>query len=245
MNSVIFQGNVIGMLMYIIPAMLLFFWIIKGLEDRLVERKLYLACGIGVILGTIAEAIIFVSGTHVYNAETGYAPMILVTPFIIMMFMFAGTNLKTFRDEPAAPHYSAGYGLFLGGATEFWKLLMTEDMYPDMSSGDVLLITVFGLGNVLFLGGTGMWISYGIRNDNGIRTAARLAFIYIFLIYLNSSALEHVHYGVHDFMLVIAGLVGLILVSGALFHRGYLRLPKLKITAEVEKHRAEEETEEV
>ena len=227
MDSIIFQGNVIGMLMYIIPAMLLFFWIIKGLEDRLVERKLYLACGIGVVLGTIAEAVIFISGTHVYDAKIGYAPMILVTPFIIMMFMFAGINLKTFKDEPAAPHYSAGYGLFFGGATEFWKLLMTEDIYPDMSSGDVFLITVFGFGTVLFLGGAGMWISYGIRNDNGIRTAARLAFVYLFLIYLNASALEHVHYGVHELMLVIIGLVGLLLASGALFHQGYLRLPKI------------------
>jgi hypothetical protein len=227
MDSIIFQANVIGMLMYIIPAMLLFFWIINGLEDRLVERKLYLACGIGVVLGTIAEAVIFVSGTHVYGAETGYAPMILVTPFIIMMFMFAGINLKTFRDDPAAPYYSAGYGLFFGGATEFWKLLMTEDMYPDMSSGDIFLITIFGLGTVLFLGGTGMWISYGIRNDNGIRTAARLAFIYVFLIYLNASALEHVHVGTHDLMLVIAGLVGFLVASGALFHQGYLKLPKI------------------
>ena len=227
MDSIIFQANVIGMLMYIIPAMLLFFWIINGLEDRLVERKLYLACGIGVVLGTIAEAVIFVSGTHVYDAETAYAPMILVTPFIIMMFMFAGINLKTFRDDPAAPYYSAGYGLFFGGATEFWKLLMTEDMYPDMSSGDIFLITIFGLGTVLFLGGTGMWISYGIRNDNGIRTAARLAFIYVFLIYLNASALEHVHVGTHDLMLVIAGLVGFLVASGALFHQGYLKLPKI------------------
>ena len=227
MDSIIFQANVIGMLMYIIPAMLLFFWIINGLEDRLVERKLYLACGIGVVLGTIAEAVIFVSGTHVYDAETGYAPMILVTPFIIMMFMFAGINLKTFRDEPAAPYYSAGYGLFFGGATEFWKLLMTEDMYQNMSSGDIFLITIFGSGTVLFLGGVGMWISYGIRNDNGIRTAARLAFVYIFLIYLNASALEHVHGGTHDLMLVIAGLVGFLVASGALFHQGYLRLPKI------------------
>jgi len=227
MDSIIFQANVIGMLMYIIPAMLLFFWIIKGLEDRLVERKLYLACGIGVVLGTIAEVVIFVSGTHVYDAETGYAPMILVTPFVIMMFMFAGINLKTFRDEPAAPHYSAGYGLFFGGATEFWKLLMTEDMYPDMSSGDIFLITIFGSGTVLLLGGVGMWISYGIRNDNGIRTAARLAFVYIFLIYLNASALEHVHGGTHNLMLVIAGLVGFLVASGALFHQGYLRLPKI------------------
>ena len=63
MDSIIFQGNVIGMLMYIIPALMIFLFIINGLEDKLVERKLYLACGIGVVLGTIAELIMYVSGT--------------------------------------------------------------------------------------------------------------------------------------------------------------------------------------
>ena len=61
MDSIIFQANVIGMLMYIIPAMLLFFWIINGLEDRLVERKLYLACGIGVVLGTSLGVVCYVN----------------------------------------------------------------------------------------------------------------------------------------------------------------------------------------
>ena len=41
MDSVIFQGNVLGMLAYIMPALALFLWIIKNVEDRLVERKLY------------------------------------------------------------------------------------------------------------------------------------------------------------------------------------------------------------
>ena len=96
MDSIIFQGNVIGMLMYIIPALMLFLYVIKGLEDRLVERKLYLACGIGVVIGTIAEVILFFSGADLYT-ELAYASMILVTPFIVMMFMFIGVNLKTFK----------------------------------------------------------------------------------------------------------------------------------------------------
>mgnify|MGYP007000177328 len=50
MDSIIFQGNVIGMLAYIVPAMLFFSWIIKEVEDNLVERKLYIACGLGVVL---------------------------------------------------------------------------------------------------------------------------------------------------------------------------------------------------
>jgi|TARA_B100000959_G_scaffold84331_1_gene89766 hypothetical protein len=229
MDSIIFQGNVIGMLMYIIPAMLLFFYVINGLEDKLVERKLFLACGIGVVLGTIAEVILFLSGTDLYT-ELLYAPMILVTPFIVMMFMFIGVNLKTFKDEPAAPHYSAGYGLFFGGAVEFWKLLITEDRYSNMSSGDVLFVAMFGLGSVLFLGGAGMWIAYAIKENNpknGVRIAGRLAVLYIFLQYLYASALEHVHYGMHDLMIIIASLIAFFAVSGALFHQGCLRLPEI------------------
>ena len=229
MDSIIFQGNVIGMLMYIIPALMLFLYVIKGLEDRLVERKLYLACGIGVVIGTIAEVILFFSGADLYT-ELAYASMILVTPFIVMMFMFIGVNLKTFKDEPAAPHYSAGYGLFFGGALQFWKLLIAEDQYGDMSSGDMTLITLFGLGSVIFLGGAGMWIAYAIKENgpkNGIRISGRLAFLYVILQYLYASGLEHVHYGMHDLMVIIASLMAFLVVSGALFHQGYLRLPKV------------------
>ena len=229
MDSIIFQGNVIGMLMYIIPALMLFLYVIKGLEDRLVERKLYLACGIGVVIGTIAEVILFFSGADLYT-ELAYASMILVTPFIVMMFMFIGVNLKTFKDEPAAPHYSAGYGLFFGGALQFWKLLIAEDQYGDMSSGDMTLITLFGLGSVIFLGGAGMWIAYAIKENgpkNGIRISGRLAFLYVILQYLYASGLEHVHYGMHDLMVIIASLMAFLVVSGALFHQGYLRLPKI------------------
>ena len=50
MDSIIFQGNVIGMLAYIVSAMLIFSWIIKDVEQKLVERKLYVACGLGVVL---------------------------------------------------------------------------------------------------------------------------------------------------------------------------------------------------
>jgi len=226
MDSIIFQANVIGMLMYIIPAMLLFFYIINGVEDRLVERKLYLACGIGVIMGSIAQVIMFLGGTDLYT-ELAYTSMILVTPFIIMMFMFIGVNLKTFKDEPAAPYYSAGYGLFFGGSVEFWKLLITENRYSEISVGDIMLITLFGLGTVIFLGGAGMWIAYAIKNGNGVRVAGRLAVLFLFLQYLYASTLEYVLYGLHDFALIIVSLIALFVASGALFHQGYLKLPKI------------------
>ena len=62
MDSVIFQANVLGMLAYIVPAMLLFFEMIKKVEDKLVERKLYIACGVGVGFGTIADIIMILGG---------------------------------------------------------------------------------------------------------------------------------------------------------------------------------------
>jgi hypothetical protein len=79
-----------------------------------------------------------------------------------------------------------------------------------------------------------MWIAYAIRNDNGIRVTGRLAFLYLFLQYLYASALEHVHYGLHDFTIIIASIIAFFTASGALFHQGYLRLPKIEKTIDGE-----------
>ncbi len=227
MESVIFQANVLGMLAYIVPAMLLFFWMIKNVEDKLVERKLYLACGIGVVFGTIADIIMILGGIDLYS-NTGYAAMILVSPFVMLIFMFIGVNLNTFKSEPAAPFYSAGFGLFFGGSMEFWKLLMTEGRFPDIGAGDLLLIAGFGFGTVLFFGGAGMWIAYGIVHGNGARVAGRLAFLYLFLAFLNASTLENIHYDVHDSVLVsVAALAGYFAIGATLFHQASLKLPSI------------------
>ena len=228
MDSVIFQANVLGMLAYILPAAGIFFWMIKEVENRLVERKLYLACGVGVVFGTIADILMILGGVDLHSKDTGYAAMILVSPFIILAFMFFGVNLNTFKSEPAAPFYSAGFGLFFGGSLEFWKLLMTEERFPEIDILDMLFIAGFGVGTILFLGGGGMWIAYGIINENGVRIAGRLAILYLFLTFLNASALENIHYDVHDTVLVnVAALAGYLVIGAALFHQGLLRLPSI------------------
>ena len=101
-----------------------------------------------------------------------------------------------------------------------------------MTVFDVLFIAGFGFGTVLFLGGAGMWIAYGIINDNGPRVAGRLGFLYLFLVFLYASALENIHYDIHDSILVnVAALAGYLVIGGALFHQGVLRLPSIsKIT---------------
>ena len=228
MDSVIFQANVLGMLAYILPAAAIFFWMIKEVEDRLVERKLYLACGVGVVFGTIADILMILGGIDLHSEDTGYAAMILVSPFIILAFMFIGVNLNTFKSEPAAPFYSAGFGLFFGGSLEFWKLLMTEERFPEIGILDMLFIAGFGIGTMLSLGGGGMWIAYGIMNENGVRIAGRLALLYLFLAFLNASALENIHYDVHDTVLVnVAALAGFLVIGATLFHRSLLRLPDI------------------
>ena len=228
MDSVIFQANVLGMLAYILPAAAIFFWMIKEVEDRLVERKLYLACGVGVVFGTIADILMILGGIDLHSDNTGYAAMILVSPFIILAFMFIGVNLNTFKSEPAAPFYSAGFGLFFGGSLEFWKLLMTEERFPEIGILDMLFIAGFGIGTMLFLGGGGMWIAYGIMNENGVRIAGRLALLYLFLAFLNASALENIHYDVHDTVLVnVAALAGFLVIGATLFHQSLLRLPDI------------------
>ena len=226
MDSIIFQGNVIGMLAFIVPAMLFFSWIIKEVEENLVERKLYIACGLGVVLGTGADIIMILGGINTYNEDIGYASKLLVSPIIILIFLFIGVNRKTFKEERGAPYYSAGFGLFYGGAIEFWKLLVTEEVH-DLSVFDFFILASFGFSTVLFLGGAAMWIAYAIKDENGIRVTGRLTILYLFFQYLYASALEHVHFGLHSLELTIACLIAVLVVSGALFHQGYLRLPKI------------------
>ena len=105
MDSIIFQGNVIGMLAYIVSAMLIFSWIIKDVEQKLVERKLYVACGLGVVLGTGSDIIMILGGINGYSENTGYASKILVSPIILFIFLFIGVNRKTFKEENGASYY--------------------------------------------------------------------------------------------------------------------------------------------
>ena len=227
MDSIIFQGNVIGMLAYIVPAMLFFSWIIKEVEENLVERKLYIACGLGVVLGTVADIIMILGGINTYSEGIGYASKVLVSPIIILIFLFIGVNRKTFKEEKGAAYYSAGYGLFYGGAIEFWKLLVTEEIH-DLSVIDFIILASFGLSTVLFLGGVAMWVSYGIHRGKGARIASRFAVLYLILSFLNTLALEQIHYDIYgSFIVPLVSLLGFSVISFAVFHQAKLRLPPI------------------
>ena len=215
------------MLAYIVPAMLFFSWIIKEVEENLVERKLYIACGLGVVLGTVADIIMILGGINTYSEGIGYASKVLVSPIIILIFLFIGVNRKTFKEEKGAAYYSAGYGLFYGGAIEFWKLLVTEEIH-DLSVIDFIILASFGFSTVLFLGGVAMWVSYGIHRGKGARIASRFAVLYLILSFLNTLALEQIHYDIYGtFIVPLVSLLGFSVISFAVFHQAKLRLPPI------------------
>ena len=135
------------------------------------------------------------------------------------------TSSKTFKEEIGAPYYSAGFGLFYGGSIEFWKLLVTEEVH-DLSMFDLFTIAAFGFSTVIFLGGAAMWISYGIKKNEGARTASRFAILYLVLSFLNTLALEQIHYDIYETLIVpIISLLGFLVISVAVFHQAKMRLP--------------------
>ena len=73
-----------------------------------------------------------------------------------------------------------------------------------------------------------MWISYGIMKKRGARIASRFAILYLILSFLNTLALEEIHYDIYDTIIVpLVSLLGFLIVSFAVFHQAKLRLPPI------------------
>ncbi|MFL2944050.1 MAG: hypothetical protein ACJZ2J_01810 [Candidatus Poseidoniales archaeon] len=100
-----------------------------------------------------------------------------------------------------------------------------------MSVFDFFILASFGFSTVLFLGGVAMWISYGIKRRQGARIASRFAILYLVLSFLNTLALEEIHYDIYDTSIVpLVSLLGFLVVSFAVFHQAKLRLPRMNQT---------------
>ena len=91
---------------------------------------------------------------------------------------------------------------------------------------DFLIIAAFGFSTVVFLGGAAMWVSYGIQRNEGARVTSRLAILYLVLSFLNTLALEEIHYNIYDTIIVpLISLLGFLTISLAVFHQAKLKLP--------------------
>ena len=191
-SSPFWAANLLGMVVLFVPALWLFLRTIAPVEEQLEERKLYLACGGGTIFGTIAETLIQLGGFDQRSPNVGYAELMFVTPALVTLLLWLGLRLHTFRNARHAVYYAAGFGLFFGAAHEFWKLLVLEarSVGDTLPFPGVLLYTWFGLAATVLLGGMALHLMPALQRDSGVRTAARLALLYLALGFLRISYME-------------------------------------------------------
>lgn len=221
MSSPFWAANLLGMLVLFAPAFWLFLRTITPVEEQLEERKLYLACGGGAIFGTIAEVLMLLGGFDLRSPTVGYASLMIVAPALVMLVLWFGLRLRTFRDARYAGYYAAGFGLFFGAAHEFWKLLVLEarlDGTLPFPGG--LLDAWFGLAATVLLGGMALWLMPALQRDSGVRAAARLALLYLALGFLRISAIERPEPAI-DAVTALAFAAG----AAALYQQGAARLP--------------------
>ena len=191
MSFPFWAANLLGMVVLFVPALWLLLRTIAPVEEQLEERKLYLACGGGTIFGTIAEALILIGGFDQRSTKVGYAELMFVTPALVLLVLWLGLRLRTFRDARHAAFYAAGFGLFFGAAHEFWKLLVLEARLDgELPFPGGLLDAWFGLAATVLLGGMALHLMPALQRDNGVRIAARLALLYLILGFLRISAIE-------------------------------------------------------
>jgi len=221
MSSQFWAANLLGMVVLFAPAFWLFLRTIAPVEEQLQERKLYLACGGGAIFGTIAEVLMLLGGFDLRSPTVGYASLMIVAPALVMMVLWLGLRLRTFRDARYAGYYAAGFGLFFGAAHEFWKLLVLEArLGGTLPFPGGLFDAWFGLAATVLLGGMALWLMPALQRDSGVRTAARLALLYLALGFLRISAIERSE-PVIDAATALAFAAG----AAALYQQGAARLP--------------------
>jgi len=83
-----------------------------------------------------------------------------------------------------------------------------------------LLDAWFGLAATVLLGGMALWLMPALQRDSGVRTAARLALLYLALGFLRISAIERSEPAI-DAATALAFAAG----AAALYQQGAARLP--------------------
>ena len=223
MLEYLIKANVLGMLLFFIPAYYVFIVINTPVEKQLIERKLYLACGAGAIFGSIAEALILAGRLKAYS-DIGYGSLIFVAPLVTMSLLYLSVNFKTFREDEYAGYYAAGVGLFYGAAKEFWNLWVLETNMGKLSLGENLIDLLMGFSFVILLGGCGMWMGEACRVEkNKLRMYGRLTLLCMFMNFLLVSSMEKT-----SIVVDLIAVVTVCIVGASLLFRGKINLPKTK-----------------
>ncbi len=213
MLEYLIKANVLGMVLFFIPAFYIFIRIAAPIEKELTERKLYLACGAGAVFGTVAEALILAGGLK-SSSEIGFASLIFVAPLITMALLYLSVNFKTFREDNYAGYYAAGVGLFYGASKEFWNLWVLETNEGKLNIGDNMVDLLMGVAFVILLGGCGLWMGETCRiGKNKLRMFGRLTLVCMFMNFLLVTAIEKPSIIVDFVAIFTIGVVGMTLLE--------------------------------
>lgn len=224
MLEYLIKANVLGMILFFLPAYYIFNRINAPVENELIERKLYLACGAGTIFGSIAEALTLAGGLKIYSEDIGFSSLIFVAPLITMALLYLSVNFKIFREDNYAGYYAAGVGLFYGASKEFWNLWVTETNQGKLSIEGDLVNLLMGTVFVILLGGCGLWMGETCRAEKGkLRMFGRLTGLCMFMNFLLVSSMEETSIIVDFVAIFTIGIVGV-----ALLESGRINLPKTK-----------------
>lgn len=210
------HGNVLGLICYFFPALWLFVRTYEAYGERRVnQRKLWLGYGGGVVLAFFAQMIIQLGGIDIDAAVE-----LFVRPLVEMAFLYAGLNHRTFRQHREAGYYGAGLGLSYGATLATIRLISIEEARGELELPGVLLVVATGMTMVLLHGGMGLWLADRLRQGSGIRVAGRLVLLHFAALLLYTLAVDNDHWVVDGGV-----LLALAMMSGVLYHQGFLRLP--------------------
>ena len=138
----------------IIPALILLYISLKGYEGYYKDKTVFLTFVIGIILGFVAAFVqsFTIAGVIIY---------IILLAFFDQLLKTIVLNIGRFQEKRETPIYGLTLGLGFGSAfTPFLIIavssLITSDIYV------LSLIAIGSLGIILFHGGTGAYIGYGI-----------------------------------------------------------------------------------
>lgn len=173
----------IGLIGLVAPAlMLVYYRTIEGFEQRLIERRLYLVWGGGVIFAVLVTLLEMLFGLRLETGvKNGDAAIIAVVtqPVIHNMILVMALNHPKMRVCKENPFYGAGLGLSFGAL--YGTLVLFEGEMKDLEwmNLETLPLLVPGLlGLTLFLGAQGAWLGQQTNRKESMTFIARAWGVY-------------------------------------------------------------------
>ena len=136
----------------IIPALILLYLSLKNYENYYKEEKIFLTFVIGIIAGFIAALI------EIFTIQAGILTIILF-PILEQIIKTMILNIRRLQGKKETVIYGLSLGLGFGSIFTPVSLILSNIQTESLT----LILSIIGsLGIILFHGGTGIIIGYGV-----------------------------------------------------------------------------------